>query len=122
MWPGNIIKEKYINKRNEPLSFKKGSHIWKNIGVGWETYKHSIAWVAGDGTNINLWNDKWLQGDSLRSLVLGPLNINEHNLCLSSLKHKDITSVCSINLPKVLVERVRATELSSKADLTYSTL
>lgn len=72
LWAANIIKDKYINNNKEPISFKKGSHLWKSIGIWWENYSHSIAWDVGNGSNISLWSDKWINGESLRSLIQGP--------------------------------------------------
>lgn len=33
------MDETYTAKRQEPLDFKKGSFIWKDIGKGWLAYK-----------------------------------------------------------------------------------
>lgn len=120
MWASKIIKEKYINNRNEPLSFKKGFHIWKYIGVGWDTYKHSIAWLVGEGTNVNLWHDNWINGESLRSLIQGPLQQSELTLTTNVIRNCDITNISSINLPSELVDIVRSVVLSRNLDFTYS--
>ena len=68
MWASKIIQEKYVLNKDYPTSFKRGSHIWKSIGLGWDLYKDSLAWKIGNGESINLWNDKWLFGENLRSL------------------------------------------------------
>ena len=121
LWASKIIKEKYFNKNLEPLSFKKGSHIWRNIEVGWDHYERSLAWIVGDGANVNLWNKKWVNGDSLRALLIqGPLTKGESERRVNSLKDNDISCISSIPLTHDIIERVRSIRISNKSDFTYS--
>lgn len=32
-WAANFLFEKYVRKREEPVNFTKGSHIWNSIAV-----------------------------------------------------------------------------------------
>lgn len=34
----SLIKEKYVTNINYPAPFKSGSHIWQNVGKGWDLY------------------------------------------------------------------------------------
>ena len=119
MWAAKIIHEKYVNNKDYPTSFKRGSHIWKSIGLGWDLYKNSLAWKIGNGESINLWNDKWLLGENLRSTVQGPLLPHELDLKLSSLKDNDILRISSINIPAETLIKIRNTQFINKNDETY---
>lgn len=46
-WAGKVIFEKYIKNKHRPTCFKKGSHLWRSIGLGWEDYKSSLAYICG---------------------------------------------------------------------------
>ena len=115
-----IIHDKYIKGKDQPLTFKKGSHVWKSIGVGWEFYKHSIAWNVGNGESINLWDDKWVNGDSLRSLIHGPLEKHQTGKNLNTLKMNDLDFVTSFQFPSLIKDRVDAVHFTDASDSTYS--
>ncbi|XP_056685392.1 uncharacterized protein [Spinacia oleracea] len=80
-----LVKDKYIENRPYPTPFHKGSHIWQNVGNGWDLYQKFSAWYIGDGDNINLWHDNWTGKGPLRSLVAGPMNTGEEHKKLSSI-------------------------------------
>ena len=116
-----IIHDKYVKGKDQPLSFKKGSHVWKSIGVGWEFYKHSIAWNVENGESINLWDDKWVNGDSLRSLIHGPLeNQQAENYLNILMKMNDINNETSFQFPSMIKDRINAVRFIDSSDNTYS--
>lgn len=119
MWASKIIHEKYVNNKEYPTIFKRRSHIWNNIGIGWDLYKNSIAWKVGNGETINLWQDKWLFGENLRSLVEGPLLPHERDLRLGFIRNNDILNISSLDLPPKVLNKVRATTFTSNSDKTF---
>ena len=91
------------------------------MGVGWNEYVKSLAWRVGNGANINLWEDRWLHGKSLRSLIQGPLPLAESKMKLSTLRSVDISRVTSFDLPDSLVRKIRNVGFSNKEDEIFST-
>ncbi|XP_056685700.1 uncharacterized protein [Spinacia oleracea] len=81
----NLVREKYVSNRAFPASFKTGSHIWQNVGKGWNLYNQLTGWCIGNGEQINLWNDNWTRKGSLRSIIAGPLNRGEEDQTLDSI-------------------------------------
>ncbi|XP_056690403.1 uncharacterized protein [Spinacia oleracea] len=89
----SLIKEKYVDNRPYPAPFSKGSHIWQNVGKGWNMYKDLTAWCIGDGTQINLWLDNWTEKGSLRSIIQGPLTRDEFAHTVSDIRRM-VASSC----------------------------
>ena len=46
---------------------------WKAIKLGFPIFKKGIAWGIGSGAGVNLWMDNWVNGESLRVMIEGPL-------------------------------------------------
>ncbi|XP_056690367.1 uncharacterized protein [Spinacia oleracea] len=105
-----LIKEKYVDNRPYPAPFSKGSHIWQNVGKGWNMYKDLTAWCIGDGTQINLWLDNWTGKGSLRSLIQGPLTRDEFAHTVSDIRrdgHWNLSCI-SFTLPTDLIQWIQA--------------
>ncbi|XP_056689947.1 uncharacterized mitochondrial protein AtMg00310-like [Spinacia oleracea] len=92
-----LIKEKYIDNRPYPAAFTKGSHIWQNVGKGWDLYQRLTAWCIGDGIHINLWHDNWTGKRTISSLVTGPLNRGEETQMLNSVMRDDHWNLNSLS-------------------------
>ncbi|XP_056692079.1 uncharacterized protein [Spinacia oleracea] len=80
-----LVKDKYITNRVNPTRFSKGSHIWQNVGKGWDLFNRLTAWCIGDGTHINFWYDNWTGKGRLRDLIHAPLNREEENRRVESV-------------------------------------
>ena len=120
-WAAKFMFDKYIKKNGEPLSFKKGSFIWKNIGKGWEIYKESLIWNPGTGENINFWNDKWVGEYSIRSKIRGPLTEGEEVKALAQVSLNDLSQNLLVNvLPLEIKNAMLSLTLTDEPDFLYS--
>lgn len=81
----NLAKEcitsKYVRK-NGITKFQSVSQIWQSIGKGWELLEASCVWTLEDGKVASFWNDNWLGSGNVGSLIMGPLNKIENQLCV----------------------------------------
>jgi hypothetical protein len=59
-----ILKEKYyLDGRLLRAKTKVGSSFtWQSVLAGLECFKKGKIWRVGDGTQINIWSDNWIQG------------------------------------------------------------
>lgn len=120
-----LIKEKYVNNMNYPAPFNLGSHIWQNVGKGWDLYSKCTGWCIGNGLNINLWLNDWTRKGSLRQLIHGPLQFNEENLTVNSLMSSDqwVFNHLSLTLPPNITRWISAIHIPAKGqDLPFCTL
>lgn len=107
------IKAKYSKSNNMFRFFSYGSHLWKAMGKVWDIFKGNVLWGIGNGSNISLWEDRWVGEVSLRQLNFGPLNTGEDNLTVSSLLRNgafDFSSL-SFELPDYVSSLCRAVPL-----------
>ena len=119
-WAAKFLHEKYVNKKDHPTHFNKGSYLWRGVGVGWQEYCKSLAWKIGNGEDINIWYDKWINGDNLNSLVMGPPTLFESKITLNELNNKDLNQTFSFNFPPHIIDRVSSLQLTNRKDKTYS--
>ena len=45
-----------------------GCGIWRSIHEGWESFSKHLSFVAGVGTRIHFWHDKWIGDNTLKDL------------------------------------------------------
>lgn len=121
-WATKFMTEKYISKRIEPLSFKKGSFIWKDIGKGWDLYKDSLRWNPGLGNNTNFWNDIWVGEKPLRSYVIGPLSRRDSSTNFDSLISNNKIPFSSLpeSIPLEIRLIIKDKNFPSEPDTTFS--
>lgn len=43
-----------------------GKSLWKNIEARWEKFQSCIRWKVGMRDSVRFWEDKWMEGDTLR--------------------------------------------------------
>ncbi|XP_013650648.1 uncharacterized protein LOC106355208 [Brassica napus] len=59
---GRILKGKYLPNGDiftcEMTS--AGSHGWRSVPVGRDLLRKNLGWLIGNGKEINIWNDPWL--------------------------------------------------------------
>ncbi|XP_074320432.1 uncharacterized protein LOC141657179 [Silene latifolia] len=94
-------------------SFSRGSHIWKNIGRGWNILKDHLLWSIGDGSTISLWDDPWLDLGPLRTLVLGPLSLSSSSAKLNSIISNGVWALDSLEfvLPDLITIAILSTPI-----------
>ncbi|XP_074314591.1 uncharacterized protein LOC141649815 [Silene latifolia] len=66
-------------------SFLKGSHIWKNVGLGFPLLRDHTIWSIGDGDSICLWTDYWSSLGPLRKIIHGPLSATSSKTKLKTI-------------------------------------
>lgn len=76
------IISKYV-RNSYVISFRKGSHVWKDIGKGWHILSKNCMWIVENGHDVSFWNDNWLGFGPLKHFVYGPLSIEESLLKVS---------------------------------------
>ncbi|XP_048496063.1 uncharacterized protein LOC125495441 [Beta vulgaris subsp. vulgaris] len=119
-WAAHFMADKYIRKNKGPLSFKKGSYLWKNIGKGWDIYKESLCWNPGTGESINFWLDKWMGNTTLREHFTGPLSDIEEKKSLAEVLSHNVEENLPSNLPQNLINLAKSIKLNEEQDLLYS--
>ncbi|XP_056687896.1 uncharacterized protein [Spinacia oleracea] len=91
-----LVREKYVKNRTYPANFKTGSHIWHDIGKGWEDFNLLTEWCLGKGENILFWKDNWTGKGTLRETIQGHMTLGEENRKVS-----DVISNCAWNLSHI---------------------
>ena len=87
LWAKVILKKYCPNSRGRSRDPEKlpSSPNWKAINLGFSIFKKGIAWGIGNGVGVNLWMDNWVNGESLRAMIEGPLRQEELSLKVSDL-------------------------------------
>ncbi|XP_048491645.1 uncharacterized protein LOC125492934 [Beta vulgaris subsp. vulgaris] len=107
------------------MAFKKGSHIWKTVGKGYENLRTSMVWKLGEGTSINLWLDNWLGIGLIRQYMHGPLNKGEEEMKVKDIiiENKWDISQLSFNFPPFIAVRIASMQIPFQIpDTTFSSL
>ncbi|KAL2924062.1 hypothetical protein RDABS01_015553, partial [Bienertia sinuspersici] len=110
----NVIRSKYCTGPI-PTPFPRGSHIWQDMGKGWDVFQSKSRWCLGSGESILFWHDTWLGLGPLRRYIQGPLSVEEDNRCVSSLIH-DLAwnlSTLTIQLPPSIIQSILAVQIPS---------
>ena len=71
-----VILNKYCSSSRVRLRDSEklpSSPNWKAINLGFPTFKKGIFWGIGNGTGVSVWLDNWINGDSFRAMIEGPL-------------------------------------------------
>lgn len=63
------------------------SPAWIGLKKGEATFLNGSKWIAGRNNSLFLWFDKWMNKDTLRSQIEGPLNKGEENLTLRDMSN-----------------------------------
>lgn len=76
---GQILLNKYC-KDSDLLSCyapNSASHGWRGILAGRDVIRKGMGWSVGKGTNIRVWEDKWLSTDQQLAPVGPPTLLNQ---------------------------------------------
>lgn len=86
LWSSVIKGQYYANKKfnNAPDPKNHHSSYWKNIHKTSHLINEACFWIVGNGKNINVWNNKWIENIKISEYVQ---NIPQH---LINLKVFDI--------------------------------
>lgn len=75
LW-SNVLRSKYSSRPNQlqPLAFSTDTYIWKGMVKAHVLFSKDTTWSKGDGSNICLWNDHWINYNySPHQLINRPL-------------------------------------------------
>ncbi|XP_026443057.1 uncharacterized protein LOC113342892 [Papaver somniferum] len=61
-----FFQAKFQNKKGEWISYYKKSSIWPGIKWVIEDVNEDTRWMVGNGDNILVWKDKWIQDGTLK--------------------------------------------------------
>ena len=108
------VARKVTNAHFKPQSC---SNIWFTIRKGKAVLNRGSKWVVGRDSHLSLWNDKWLDKGTLRSLISGPLNRGEESTCLNEVTNFSgwQWQKLSFVLPANLLAAIKATPISYSA-------
>ena len=60
---------------------------WKAISLGFPIFMKRVCWGIGNGHGVRAWLDNWINGDSLRGMIEGPLRQGDQGLTVVDLCH-----------------------------------
>ena len=58
------------------------SPCWTVVKKGYPTFVEGICWNVGRNSKLKFWENKWVNGESLRELMAGPLQVEEYKLTI----------------------------------------
>ena len=84
-----VLKAKYFLTTNlfDSIRNPQCLHIWTALYEGMQWPQSGMKWIVGDGQTINVWQDSWLPGDTLRRHIVGPLLLSEEQRLVTSLRN-----------------------------------
>lgn len=116
---GRLSLKSILKTNTGPLVLKKVL----TFGVALDWVGRIISQVqpifVGNGQDITLWENKWLNGESLRSQVIGLVSRVASIMTLSNLNTPNPLTLISFEVPYDLCERIQ-TLFTNKCDKSYS--
>ena len=79
----NFLKMKYCNhrRRAEANADKLPcSPIWAAMKKGMDTFNKGCRWLVTKNSTLNIWQNNWTNGSSLRKLIQGPISQEANHL------------------------------------------
>lgn len=96
-------------QRKISLSWKHPvSRTWQCIKKGWEICNKGTRWIVNKGNCVNFFEDRWILHEPIRSLIHGPLNVQDHNWKISFLRSNGRLNLndLSLNLPEEQIRKI----------------
>lgn len=87
LWTKVLFKKYYSTSRVRLRYSEKlpSSPNWKAINLEFPIFKKGICWGIGNGQGIRVWLDSWINGESLRGMIEGPLRQEDFDLIVAAL-------------------------------------
>ena len=84
------------------------SPCWTTVKKGFPTFTEGVCWSVGRTSNLKFWEDKWVKGDFLREMMVGPLRVWEHNLTIMEVFQEGNWNwdIISYELPREIKEKI----------------
>ena len=107
----DMLRKKYM----AGLARKPKAHTraWNAVKIGRSICEKGSKWTVGRNSSLSFWNDKWLNIGTIRSLIEGPLNKGESEVCIKEVTMDmgwELTNL-SFVFPEHIIKVVRATPL-----------
>lgn len=100
LW-SKVLRSKYCNRQRlnarNPAKLPC-SRVWSAMQKGKDTFQKGTRWVVGRNSELSFWFDNWCSDGPLRSLVQGPLPLEEEKL-----KVKEVVTVSGWNWSKISI-------------------
>jgi hypothetical protein len=111
-----VLKGKYLDCAR-PQKYAL-SRFWSTILKGESICNVGSRWLVGNNCSLNFWNDTWLKIGNIRSLIMGPLNKGEDQLCINNLLVDGVwlLHMLSFDLPLHIALSIRATPIRIASD------
>ena len=65
------------------------SRVWFAMRKGEDIFRKGVSWMVGRDSELSFWHDNWFSIGPIRSLVQGPLSIEEENLRVKEVVSAD---------------------------------
>ena len=76
----DVLRKKYMTGYAKKP--KAHTRAWNAVKIGSSIYEKGSKWIVGCNSSLSFWNDKWLNIGTIRSLIKGPLNLGESEVCI----------------------------------------
>jgi hypothetical protein len=85
-----VIKEKYFPEKSflEASLGSRPSYIWRSLWTAKPLLQEGLIWKVGDGTNINIWGDRWIFSPHSNS-IQSPVRILNNDAKVAEIIDQD---------------------------------
>ena len=98
LW-SKVLRSKYCNRQRldarNPAKLPY-SRLWSAMKKGEDIFRKGTRWIVGRNSELSFWFDNWCSDGPLKSLVQGPLSLEEERL-----KVKEVVTVNGWNWSKI---------------------
>ena len=110
-----LLKKYFSSLRTRSRNSDKfpSSLNWKAISLGFPIFKKGIFLRVGNGHGVSAWMDNWINGDSLRGMIKGPLRQGDQGLTVVELchDHEWRWELLPFELPDSIKNKVKAVQI-----------
>ena len=117
LWAKVILKKYCSTLKARPRDLEKlpFSPNWKAIKLGFPIFAKRIYWGIGNGSRVRVWLDNWINGDSLRDMIEGPLRHEEYSMTVANLHcdHDWSWESVSFDLPATIKDKIKVVPIQN---------
>ena len=115
LWTKVLLNKYCSNSRARSKDPEKlpSSPNWKALNLGFPIFKKGIWWGIGNGHGVRAWLDSWINGESLRDMIEGPLRQEDAELTVADLccNYDWKWDILSFDLPDSIKNKMKAIPL-----------
>lgn len=79
----DVLRKKY--RSGSATINKAHTRTWNAVSKGRDICLKGSKWTMGCNSPLSFWNDKWLNIGTMGSLIEGPLNRGESEVCIKDV-------------------------------------